>query len=59
MALHKQPLAHVFPGEEAPRKPDLPPNPIIKDPNLWVDLALVVAAMAAAAAVGLATALFF
>ncbi len=29
MPLRKQPLAHVFPGEEAPSKPEPPPNVIL------------------------------
>ena len=32
LPLRKQPLVHVFPGEETPRRPEPPPNRIIRNP---------------------------
>ena len=58
MPLRKQPLVHVFPGEEALREPEPPPNRIIRDPNLYVDLALVILAGVAGAVFALASLLF-
>lgn len=47
MALRKQPLVHIFPGEEAPRKPGAPPNRIIRDAPPLALLFVVGAAWAA------------
>ncbi len=43
MALRKQPLVHVFPGEEAPRKPEPPPNRYIREGPPFPVLALALA----------------
>lgn len=57
MSLRKQPLVHVFPGEEAPLKPAPPPNRIIRDsPDLVIVALFVLAVLASAAIVLMAAA---
>jgi hypothetical protein len=56
--LRKQPLVHVFPGEEAPRKPEPPPNRILgaAPPGFARLLISAIVALAAALLVMLAMA---
>ncbi len=42
MPLSKQPLVHVFPGDEAPRKPEPPPNRYIREGPPFPVLALAI-----------------